>query len=128
MDQIYADLTLENPLRPDAAPVAVRAVADSGEVVSCAPEAVAVRLGLDLEGAQRRPLVMADGRVIEVAYAGPVGFRFGNRMSIGGVLVVGHDVLLGSLQTLGMDLVLLPQERRLDVNPDHPNRAVVKIK
>ena len=125
--QIYADMTLENLLRPDVAPVAVGAVADSGEVVSCVPEAVAIQLGLDLDHAERRPFVWADGRVREIAYAGPVGFRFKDRASIGGVLVIGDEVLLGSARILDMDLVVVRETSALEVNPQHPDAAVVKM-
>lgn len=128
MGLIYADLTLENLLRPDVGAVVVRAMADSGAVLSCIPESVAIQLDLKLDGVEQRPIVMADGHIREVPYTGPVGFRFKNRASMGGVLVMGDEVLLGSVQMEDMDLVLLPQKRMLDVNPDHPNRAVVKIK
>ena len=128
MGLIYADVTLDNLLRSDVPPVTARTLADSGAVLSCVPESVAIQLDLNLDSAQRRPIIMADGHTREVPYAGPVRFRFKNRESMGGVLVMGDEVLLGSVQLEDMDLVLLPQKRLLDVNPDHPNRAVVKIK
>ena len=128
MGLIYADVSLDNLLLPDVAPITVRTMADSGAVLSCVPESVAIQLDLDLDHAHRRLIVMADGHTREVPYAGPVRFRFKNRESMGGVLVMGDEVLLGSVQLEDMDLVLFPQKRLLDVNPDHPNRAVVKIK
>ena len=36
---------------------------------------------------------------------------------------LGDQVLLGAIPMEDMDLVVLPKERRLDVNPDSPNIA-----
>jgi hypothetical protein len=128
MGLIYAELVLENMLKPAVAPVKLRALADNGATLSSIPETMAIQLELDLAGASLRPIELADGSVREVPYAGPVRFRFKNRESMGGVLVMGDEALLGAVQMEDMDLVLLPQKRLIDVNPDHPNRAVVKIK
>lgn len=124
----YTELTIETLLRMEVPPVSVRALADTGATLSCVPESVAVQLDLDVDNASRRSITMADGHIREVPYAGPVRFRFKNRESMGGVLVMGDEVLLGAVQMEDMDLVLLPQKRAIDVNPDHPNRAVVKMK
>ena len=126
MGLIHAELTLQNLLRPDVGPVTARALADSGATLSCVPESVAVQLELDLNGAHRRSIVMADGHMREVAYVGPLMFRFKNRQSMGGALVMGDEVVLGAVQMEDMDVVLFPQKRLLDVNPAHPEQAVVR--
>ena len=37
--------------------------------------------------------------------------------------LMGDQVLLGAIPLEDMDLVILPKERRLDVNPESPNIA-----
>ena len=66
---------------------------------------------------------MADGSKRLVPYVGPLELRFKNRAGYAGALVMGDQVLLGAIPMEDVDLVILPKERRLDINPDNPNVA-----
>lgn len=65
----------------------------------------------------------ADGKRRTCRYVGPVRIAFENRFCYVGAIVLGDQVLLGAIPTEDMDLVILPLERRIAVNPLHPNPA-----
>jgi hypothetical protein len=58
-----------------------------------------------------------------VPYVGPIETRFKNRVGLGGALVLGDQVLLGAIPMEDMDLVVIPRDRKVDVNPGSPNVA-----
>lgn len=121
MGLIYADLTLSNPRRrsPALAPMAVRALVDTGTVNLCIPAHVALQL--ELEELERREVTTADGKATLVPYVGPVQVRFENRSCFVGAFVLGDNVLLGSIPLEDMDLVLNPRLEQVTVNPQSPN-------
>lgn len=119
MGLIYAELTLRNPRQPDLLPVAVRALADTGARHLCIPEHVAIQLRL--ETVYEREVMTADGLKHLCPYVGPVELRFGSRGCFVGALVIGDEVLLGSVPMEDMDLVVSPASRTITVNPDSPN-------
>ena len=121
MGLIHADLEIVNTRRPDLQPIKVRALADTGAVLTCIPETVAMQLQIDFDAASTRPTTFADGSTKSIPYVGPLRFFFKNRESFGGALVMGDEVLLGSVQMEDMDVMLFPRERKLDVNPSSPN-------
>ena len=49
MGNVFADIELGNPRKPNPASVRVRALADTGALMLCIPEHVAVQLDLDRE-------------------------------------------------------------------------------
>ena len=114
-------LTLRNPRFPDLPPVQVEALADTGAVHLCLPASVA--LALRLEERDRQTVTIADGSRHVVPYVGPVEIHFENRIGFGGALVIGEQVLLGALPLADMDLVVIPRERRVAVNPNSPHTA-----
>jgi clan AA aspartic protease len=126
MGLVTARITLENPRRPDQAPIEVEALVDSGAVHLCIPEHV--RLQLRLEKIDEKEAALADGRRELVPYVGPVQVRFKGRTGFAGALVMGDQVLLGAIPMEDMDLVVMPKERRLDVNPASPNVATTTAK
>ena len=99
---------------------------DTGAVCLCIPEHV--RVQLQLEELEKREVVMGDGSRRSVPYVGPVELRFKNRGGYFGALVLGDEVLLGAIPMEDMDLVLLPKDRRVDMNPASPNFACVPVK
>lgn len=121
MGLIYAMLTLTNPKRPDIQPVEVEAIADTGSVYLVIPEHVRVQLQLD--GAAKKEVTLADGSRRLIVYVGPIETRFKNRIAYVGALVMGDQVLLGAIPMEDMDLVLSPLHRQVDINPDNPNFA-----
>ena len=68
-----------------------------------------------------KEVTMADGKRTICPYVGPVQIRFENRSCFVGAVVLGEQVLMGTIPMEDMDLVALPLERRVAVNPLHPN-------
>ena len=119
-------LTLKNPRSPQSEPVDVEALADTGAVYLIIPEHI--RLQLALEEGSKKEITLADGSKKMVPYVGPIETRFKNRIAYVGAVVMGDEVLLGAIPMDDMDLVVLPQQRRVDVNPLNPNFAAAKAK
>ncbi|MFZ0406760.1 MAG: clan AA aspartic protease [Cyanobium sp.] len=116
---IRGTVSLSNPTRLELAPLEVSALAYSGAMPLCIPEHLAIQLSLaELE---RREVVLSDGHRRTVPYVGPVEVRFRNRRCFTGAMVLGNEVLLGTIPMEDMDLVLRPQLQSLDVNPESPN-------
>jgi clan AA aspartic protease len=122
----YGMLTLRNPRSPKSDPVEVEALADTGAVYLIIPEHI--RLQLALEESSKKEITLADGPKKMVPYVGPIETRFKNRVAYVGAVVTGEEVLLGSIPMEDMDLVILPQQRRVDINPLNPNFAAAKAK
>jgi len=121
MGIVTAKIVLKNPRLPDLEPFEAHAIADSGAVHLCIPEHVRVQLRLEV--ISDKEVVLADGTVRSVPYAGPVQIQFKNRVGFAGALVMGDQVLIGAIRMEDMDLVIIPLPRTLDVNPASPNIA-----
>ena len=121
-----AVITLTNPRRDDLKPVDVEALADGGAVFLCIPQHVATQL--ELETLMNKEVTAADGNRTLCPYVGPVQIRFDNRGCYVGAIVLGDEVLLGAIPMEDMDLVVLPMERRVAINPLNPNFAAGKVK
>jgi clan AA aspartic protease len=119
MGLVSAEITLENPRNPTLQPVRIQALVDSGAVHLCIPEHVRIQLNLD--EIDKKEATLADRGKKLVPYVGPILIRFKNRVGFAGALVMGDQVLLGAIPMEDMDLVILPKERILDVNPNSPN-------
>ena len=126
MGHVYADIELANARRPDLTPVRVRALADTGALLLCIPEQVAVQLTLETEST--REVAVADGRKMSVPYVGPLKVTFGNRICYVGALVLGDEVRLGAVPMEDMDLVVNPGRREVTVDPASPNFARARAK
>ncbi len=126
MGQVCADIELSNPRGPDLEPVRVRALADTGALMLCIPEHVALQLKLETES--MREVSMADGRSMTVPYVGPIRVRFGNRFCYVGALLLGDEVLLGAVPMEDMDLVVSPNRREITVDPSSPNIPHARVK
>jgi clan AA aspartic protease len=114
-------IELSNPRRPEIAPLAVEALADTGAVHLSIPEHVQIQLRL--ECIDQKEVTLADGSRKLVPYVGPVQIRFKNRVGFAGALVMGDQALLGAIPMEDMDLVVVPRTRTVDVNPASPNVA-----
>lgn len=119
-------LTLANPRKPEQSAVVVEALADTGAVYLIIPEHIQLQLGLDEQS--RKEVTLADGSKRMVPYVGPLEIRFKNRVAYVGAIVMGDQVLLGAIPMEDMDLVVIPHERRVDVNPLNPNYAAALAK
>lgn len=126
MGHVCAEIELSNPRQPQLRPVRVRALVDTGALMLCIPEHVALQLVLDTES--EREVSVADGRKRKVPYAGPVRVAFEGRSCFVGALVFGDEVLLGSVPMEDMDLVVAPGRRSITVNPESPNIPHARVK
>ena len=126
MGLVNANIQLRNVRIPALESVEVEALADSGAVHLCIPEHV--RLQLKLDSLDSKEVTLADGSKRLVPYVGPLEIRFKNRIGFAGALVMGDQVLLGAIPMDDMDLIIVPKERWLDVNPASPNIACSSAK
>jgi clan AA aspartic protease len=126
MGLVNANIILKNPRIPELSPVTVNALADTGSVHLCIPEHI--RIQLELTELDKKEVTLADGSRKLVPYVGPVEIRFKNRVGFAGALVLGDQVLLGSIPMEDMDLVVIPMTRKIDVNPLSPNIATSIVK
>ena len=126
MGLVVAYITVANPLIPDLEPLEVEALVDSGAVHLCIPEHLQIQLRP--EEIDQKEVVLADGSRQLAPYVGPVEVRFKNRVGFAGALVLGDQVLLGAIPMEDLDLVVLPKERRLEVNPASPNIGTSIVK
>lgn len=125
MGTAYADIELSNPRRAEVPTVRVRALADTGSLMMCVPEAVARELQLEIESV--RSVTIADGRHIDVPYAGPIRVRFGERTCFVGAFVMGDQVLLGAIPMEDMDLVVSPSRRTVTPHPSDPDSPRARL-
>ncbi|MEW6088249.1 MAG: clan AA aspartic protease [bacterium] len=121
MGLVIAKIILKNPREKSLKPVEVTALADTGSVHLCIPDHI--RIQLKLEEIDKKEATLADGSKKLVSYVGPIEIRFKNRVGFAGALVMGDQILLGAIPMEDMDLVIIPNKRTIDVNPDSPNIA-----
>ena len=126
MGHVFADVELSNPRRGDLSPFAAKALVDTGALMSCIPEHIAIQLDLDTDS--MREVTVADGRRASAPYTGPIRLAFGNRFCSVGALVRGDEALLGVVPMEDMDLVVDPGRRRLTVDPASPNLPHARVK
>ncbi len=122
----YCMLALSNPRLSENQPVMVEALADTGATYLVIPDHI--RIQLALEETSKKEVTLADGSKKMVPYVGPIETKFKNRVAYVGAIVMGDEVLLGAIPMEDMDLVVVPQQRVVDVNPLNPNYAAAKVK
>jgi clan AA aspartic protease len=108
-----------NPANRSLSPITADALVDTGAVHLCLPEHLAIQL--DLKELEQREVTLANGHRIRVPYCGPVEIRFKNRRCFTGAMILGDEPLLGAIPMEDMDLVILPAQQRVEVNPASPN-------
>ena len=126
MGHIFTEIELSNPREQRLAPLKVNALADTGALMLCIPEHVALQLKLSTESV--REVLMADGRNMDVPYVGPIKVSFQERFCYVGALVLGDEVLLGAVSMEDMDLVVNPGRREITVDPASPNIPHARVK
>ena len=126
MGHIFAEIKLSNPRNPKLTPIIAQALADTGALMLCIPEHIAIQLELEMES--KREVTVADGRSMNVPYVGPIKVGFQNRFCYVGALVLGDEVLLGAVPMEDMDLVLSPSRREITVDPKSPNIPHARVK
>ena len=112
-------ITLRNPRKPEMKPLETEALVDSGALHLCIPAQLAEQLELDQ--LHTRKVCLADGSSVEVPYQGPVVVQALGRECFVGVIVMGNEVLLGSVPMEDMDLWISPSQHKLVPNPASPD-------
>jgi clan AA aspartic protease len=126
MGHVFAKLRLSNPRNAAIEPLEVEALADTGALMLCIPEHIAIQL--DLQPQSTREVSVADGRRLSVPYVGPLRVDFENRFCFVGALVLGDEILLGAVPMEDMDLVVQPSLRKVTVDPSSPNVPHARVK
>ncbi|MEE8056212.1 MAG: clan AA aspartic protease [Pseudomonadales bacterium] len=126
MGHVFAEIDLSNPRQMDLEPVKVKALVDTGALMLCIPEHIALQLNLETESV--REVSVADGRSLNVPYVGPIKVNFDKRFCYVGALVLGDEVLLGAVPMEDMDLVISPSKREITVDPASPNIPHARVK
>ena len=119
MGLTYADVQLSNPHKPRLKPVVVRALVDTGAMMLCIPEHIAVQL--QLKELEKREVTTADEKRHLVSHVAPILIRFENRTCLTSAFVIGESVLLGAVPMQIMDVVIAPSRETIIVNPESPN-------
>lgn len=104
----------------------VNALVDSGAYMMTIPEHV--RLQLDLETVEQGEAEYASGKIESVPIVGPIAIKFANRRTVADAMVLGNQVLLGSIPMEAMDVVIHPRTQRLVVNPENPTMPKMIVK
>lgn len=126
MGHVFADIELSNLRQPDLIPLKVKSLADTGALMLCIPQHIALQLKLETESL--REVSVADGRKMNVPYVGPIKVSFGQRFCYVGALVLGDEVLLGVVPMEDMDLVVNSSQQTLTVDPQSPNIPHARVK
>ena len=139
MGLTYADITLVNSYdetafkkglvtEKDIKKMDVKALVDSGAYMLTINDTIAAQLDLEIEDSVE--VELADGTHSKRNLVGPVTVRFKNRRATCSAIVLpgASEVLLGAIPLEAMDVIIDPLLQRLDVHPDRPYLAQVKIK
>ena len=119
MEIIRAHLRLANDAKPELEEIDADALVDTGALHLCIPEHVAMQL--QLRTVETREVIFADGKPHQVPYVSPVRIELLGRHSVCGALVLGKEVLLGTIPMEDMDLIVEPARLKVSVNPQAPN-------
>ncbi|WP_395649113.1 clan AA aspartic protease [Planktothrix agardhii] len=106
----------------------VKALVDSGAYMLAINEQIKDELNLLKVDEQLAEL--ADGSKIKLEIVGPVEVRFENRRAnVDAMVLSGNsEVLLGAVPLEELDVVILPGEQKLVVNPASPDIAKKSLK
>jgi clan AA aspartic protease len=108
--------------------VNVSALVDSGAYMLTINQAIADQLDLMIEKSVE--VELADGTQSKRDLVGPVTIHFKNRIATCSAIVLpgANEVLLGVIPMEAMDVIIDPLTQQLDVPPDRPYLARIKIK
>ncbi len=123
MGAIRISIKLSNPLKENLAPNETTALVDTGSINLCLPKYLAIRLGL--QELEKRNVVVADGRMVNCSYSGPVLVEFDDRKCYTGALILGDEVILGTIPLEDMDLMIHPAGQSVKPNPEVPELPTV---
>jgi clan AA aspartic protease len=126
MGETRATLKITNLFNKTA--LDVDALVDTGATFMCITEEMALQLGFDTGEVRQQLVTFADGTQHWKPKVAPVEIAFGNRSYVTEAIVLGNEALMGVLPLEAMDLLVDPVNRRLILNPEHPNFPVASAK
>ena len=139
MGLIYADLEIINTIdialakksiigEEEIKSLRVNALVDTGAYNMCINEIIQSQL--ELPFVEKRTGVLANGEIETYNLVGPLTIKFKNRTTICNALVLpgNNEVLLGAIPMEDMDVIIDPKKQTLEVNPEHPYFAQMKLK
>ena len=119
MGIIYADIRVSNFALPDLEEITVNALVDTGALDLVIPEHLAIQLRLN--DLKPREVHLADGSRKLARYAGPIKVEVMGRDCVTAAVVMGDQVLLGSIPMQAMDVIVHPRSEQVVPNPESPN-------
>ena len=126
MGLTYAPIAITNLFSKQK--VEIHALVDTGATFMCVTEEIALQLGFDTTETSQQVVTLADGKQRKVPKIAPIEIAFENRTYVTEAIVLGDEALLGVIPMEAMDLIVLPREQKLVVNPQHPNYPVALAK
>ena len=139
MGHVYAEIELINVEdmllarrhlldKDEVRSIRVRAMVDTGAVTMAINENIQEYLQLPVVDKKRYKL--ADGQTLLCDLVFPLEVRFKNRVARCTAIVLPEDSepLIGVIPLEEMDVIILPLQEELVVNPEHPDYAVGKLK
>ena len=118
MGLVKTEIKISNP-KLNISPVVAECLVDTRALHLCIPETLKIQL--QLEEFEKRPVTLADGSTQLISYVGPIKVDWNNRVSFTGAMVLGNQVLLGSIPMEDMDIMVHPALQKVIANPQHPN-------
>ncbi|MEK7729101.1 MAG: aspartyl protease family protein [candidate division KSB1 bacterium] len=110
----------------DVRRMTVNALVDSGAYMMVIPEHVRLQLGVEI--IEHSEAEYANGEIETVPVVGPIVIKFANRRTVADAMVLGNQVLLGSIPMEAMDVVIHPRTQTLMVNPENPTMPKMIVK
>ncbi len=139
MGLVYADLEIINTIdialakksiigEEEIKSLRVNALVDTAAYNMCINEIIQSQL--ELPFVEKRTGVLANGEIETYDLVGPLTIKFKNRTTICNALVLpgNNEVLLGAIPMEDMDVIIDPKKQTLEVNPEHPYFAQMKLK
>jgi len=123
MSSTYAQITITN-LFTDST-TRVRALVDTGCMLSTVTDEVAQALGFDPAEFSMKRIVLADGRSVRVPTIGPIQIDYEDRSCKTEAYVMGDECLLGCVPLECMDLAVDPVKEQLVGR--HPGGPVHRV-
>ncbi len=112
--------------REEVRRMTVNALVDSDVYMMVVPEHVRLQLGL--ETVEYSEAEYASGAMESVPVVGPIVIKFANRRTVADAMVLGNQVLLGSIPMGAMDVVIHPRTQTLMVDPENPTMPKMIVK
>ena len=139
MGLVYADLEIINTIdialakksiigEEEIKSLRVNALVDTSAYNMCINEIIQSQL--ELPFVEKRTGVLANGEIETYDLVGPLTIKFKNRTTICNALVLpgNNEVLLGAIPMEDMDVIIDLKKQTLEVNPEHPYFAQMKLK